>query len=98
MRHWTDAERALLGTMTDADLAATIGRTERAVRHERTHRGIPPHAPRAVNLTPDQISVIGTVSDAAAARMLGCSRQHVLSTRKRLGIPAAHPEKKPKTT
>jgi hypothetical protein len=37
---WTDAELALLGTMSDLDLATLLDRTTEAVRSQRTRRGI----------------------------------------------------------
>jgi len=43
---WTAEQDALLGTMTDADLAARIGRTVGAVRSRRTNAGIPTHTDR----------------------------------------------------
>jgi hypothetical protein len=42
-RHWTAAEGALLGTMTDGAVGAKIGRTARAVRKRREALGVPPH-------------------------------------------------------
>jgi hypothetical protein len=38
---WTAEELALLGTATDAEVAARIGRTEGAVTLKRCRRGIP---------------------------------------------------------
>jgi hypothetical protein len=40
-RPWTAKELRLLGTVPDAELAARIGRTEKAVRVMRRRRGIP---------------------------------------------------------
>lgn len=40
-RHWTPEELALLGTVSDEDVAARIGRGVDAVRIMRTRRGIP---------------------------------------------------------
>ena len=41
LKPWTDAERALLGTSPDREVAAAIGRTIHAVRCERRNRKIP---------------------------------------------------------
>src|SRR5690349_235011 len=40
-RGWTKQELALLGTASDAEVAAKIGRSETAVRAKRTKLGIP---------------------------------------------------------
>jgi hypothetical protein len=39
---WSDAELALLGTMSDEDVAQKVGRTADAVRRQRSYRMIPP--------------------------------------------------------
>ena len=39
---WTRMERALLGKLPDAQVAAKLGRTAGAVRHKRNLAGIPP--------------------------------------------------------
>jgi hypothetical protein len=43
---WTRAERALLGKLSDAEVAARIGRTVGAVRQTRNLAGLPPAVPR----------------------------------------------------
>ena len=40
---WTDAEKALLGTETDRDVAKLLGRSQSAVETQRLHLGIPAH-------------------------------------------------------
>ena len=39
-KRWTAAERALLGTLPDEDLAGKLGRAANAVRIKRTRLGI----------------------------------------------------------
>ena len=41
LRPWTAGELALLGTMTDGEVAARVGRSRQMVRRERVARGIP---------------------------------------------------------
>lgn len=56
---WTADEDALLGTMPDKDVAATIGRTRRAVAQRRSGKRIPPSAEcrtRARRRTPDDLA------------------------------------------
>jgi hypothetical protein len=40
-RRWTQEQQALLGTLSDAEVAARIGRTEAAVRAKRLRLQIP---------------------------------------------------------
>ena len=44
-REWTAAERALLGTMPDADAGIRIGASPHAVQKERNKLGIAPFKP-----------------------------------------------------
>lgn len=82
---WTPAEIKLLGTGTDAAIAAKLGRSEDAVLSKRIKAGIAAK-PKARQWTRAELARLGKVSDATLAAQLGCSRRHVMVTRERRGI------------
>jgi len=93
---WTDRQERLLGTATDAAIAAKFGRSRKAVETKRRKRGIPGHVPHTRAWTKREIKLLGTMSDAAVARRLGCCSNHVLKTRRRLGVPPFSPHNTPR--
>ena len=94
-RPWTVREVKLLGTDTDAAVAARIGRTPGSVKFKRYQLGIPAHPRRRREWTKRELSLLGTMSDAAVADRLGVSDQHVLDTRRRHGAECYSPKNRP---
>jgi excisionase family DNA binding protein len=86
---WSQPEDALLGTVSDSEAAARLGRSYNEVRWRRLKlgKGAPsnPMPPRHV-FTPEEDALLGTMSDRALAKMLGHSRSIVIHRRKKLGI------------
>lgn len=91
-RAWTPEENTLLGTMTDKDLAAKLGRNKGAVSAHRLLLGKPafvkrgPHTP-TMNWTPARDRLLGTMSDTDVARRLHCTPMQAFYRRQKLGIP-----------
>ncbi|MDP4624224.1 MAG: hypothetical protein NWT08_03690 [Akkermansiaceae bacterium] len=84
---WKAKETALLGTMTDKDLAARLNLSPSAVRLKRLSLGIAPFRKRAASTgiwTPAVMARIIKEPSAALARELGVSRQRVHQKRKEL--------------
>jgi hypothetical protein len=87
---WTPAETALLGTMTDSDVAERLDLGANTVRLKRISLGIPPcgfHRRSAGVWTPKVLARLGNESSGVIARDIGVSRQRVDQKRKELGIP-----------
>lgn len=96
-RKWQSHEDALLGTMTDAALAARLNRGRAGVCERRSKLGISPHGHikadgtsqrRPHQWTPEEIALLGTMHDAEIARRMGLHRTTVSQRRRKLGIPA----------
>lgn len=93
---WTEESLALLGTMTDYDVAQTLGVTQGVVFNQRAIRGIPPFRPvgrhkagrKSYPWTPEELALLGTMSDQDVANKLDISYGTVQRKRKELGIPA----------
>jgi hypothetical protein len=91
---WTAEEEAILGTMSDREVAEKIGRSRAAVVHRRIKRRIPTlfvnrkQPCKCPAWTPKQRSLLGTMPDSAVARKLGCTVGSVFARRKKLGIPS----------
>ena len=95
--YWTKKEIALLGTMSDGDVALRIGQKKASVAWKRGKLGIPPFGKSFVNKRPPkafdawtrrEVSVLGTMTDADAARRLNLAHSTVHKKRVALGIPA----------
>lgn len=90
---WTPEQIAMLGTITDRDVAIKTGRTAKAVSSRRLLLGIAPfrqhtkHA-RPVKWTMAKDRVLGTMSDTDAARKLRCSPMQAFNRRRKLEIAA----------
>ena len=90
---WTDAEIALLGTDTDYQIAAQIGRSRDAVYTKRRELVIPP-ANRRKRWTKNELALLGTMPDGALAERLGCRLWVVRHKRRQLGIEPAIPKRR----
>jgi hypothetical protein len=82
---WSDADLALLGTLTDDEVARRTGRSWNAVRQKRQERGIP--NPAAGRWAAEEVALLGTRADDEVARGLGRSLRSVIRMRRKLGIP-----------
>lgn len=94
---WQPHEDALLGTLTDAALAARLDMGVGSVRERRSKLGIPPRGyvksdgtsqRRPHQWTPEENALLGTLHDAEIARRIGMGRGSVSQRRRRAGIPA----------
>ncbi|MEM6331597.1 MAG: hypothetical protein AAF790_15300 [Planctomycetota bacterium] len=94
MPKWTDEEKALLGTDTDAAIGEKIGRNQHAVTVQRTKLGIPAFQTRTYEWSAKEDARLGMASDAAIADELGVSRPTVLKRRQALGIPSFRSQQK----
>jgi len=84
---WKAEEIALLGTMTDKNVAARLDLSPSTVRLKRLSLEIPPFRKRASSpgiWTPDVMARIVKESGAELAKELGVSRQRVYQKRKEL--------------
>jgi hypothetical protein len=80
----------LLGTMTDAQVAATVGCRPSTVAAWRKRRGIPHlSVPDTDERYPGMVERFGVDTDAAIAADYGISRERVRQIRSRRGIPRA---------
>ncbi|MBK8916428.1 MAG: hypothetical protein IPM64_17825 [Phycisphaerales bacterium] len=95
-RPWTDAELALLGTDTDAAVAARIGRTLTAVLRRRRDLAISAYTTHARAWTAAELARLGTVADEQLAQELGCRRITVMRKRRALGIGCSAPANVPR--
>ena len=88
---WTADEEALLGTMSDAEVAARTGRTLVAVQSRRYVFGVPNVMKRnpiskPPRWTPKRERLLGTMPGTVVARKLRCSPISVFNRRKKLGV------------
>ena len=95
-KRWTEREEALLGTDTDAAIAAKLGRTPKAIEAHRRKLGIAAHRPHKRRWIKRELRLLGTMSDAALAERLGCSRRHVMLTRRAAKIKPFSPRNRPR--
>jgi hypothetical protein len=92
-RPFTPEEDAVLGTATDREIGARIGRDFQTVWRRRKLLGIPAFVKRgrhgtSVTWTPAKDRPLGTMPDTVLARRLRCSPHMVRWRRKRLKIAA----------
>src|SRR5207247_3442392 len=85
---WLDAERELLGSRTDAEIAAMIGRSTQAVRAKRIKLGIQNFVREGSDWTPEEEYLLGTAPDAELAARL---RRRVTAIRTRRCIKRIPP-------
>lgn len=83
---WTEKEESLLGTATDRELAAKLGRTASGVMAKRLALGIAAHESRARIWSKHELKLLGKMPDEMLARLLSVSRKHVFEMRERRGI------------
>jgi hypothetical protein len=83
-RAWPAEHLALLGTLTDAEVAARTGRGENAMRVKRCKLGIP--NPSGPGWTEDELALLGTAPDAEVAAEIGRTEGAVTLKRCRLRI------------
>ncbi|CAM2185927.1 conserved hypothetical protein [Paraburkholderia sacchari] len=89
-RTWTAQEIALLGTLSDAQVAERIGGISfSTVQKKRQELGIPPAAPAHLPWSPEHLALLGILDDAELARLTGRSTRAVNQKRNKLGIPSA---------
>jgi hypothetical protein len=84
-QYWTAEQLQLLGTDTDAAIAAQIGRTPEAVRVKRSKLGIPNLADK--RWSAEDIALLGTMPDEQVAELVGRTLWAVRLKRSELGIP-----------
>jgi hypothetical protein len=89
---WTAEQDALLGTMTDREVGARLGKDQSAVSARRYRLKVaafvkrhPRHRP--MRWTPERDALLGTMSDVDLARWLRCTATSVFNRRRALGIP-----------
>jgi hypothetical protein len=89
VRAWRRREEALLGTMSDRELAERLGCSTPAVSQRRRELGIPAFRPQAapIRWTRRRLARLGKVSDESLAREMGVTMIAVNFKRRRLGIP-----------
>jgi len=87
----TPEEDALLGTMTDREVAKRIGREESAVSARRYRVNVAAFVKRKPNRpappwTPERDALLGTMSDSDLACRLRCSPMAVFYRRRKLRV------------
>jgi DNA-binding CsgD family transcriptional regulator len=86
---WRAEDDAMLGTVSDQEIASRLGRSATSVKARRTRLGI---ASNRHWWTPGQDVLLGKFPDEELARRLGRSIEAVRARRERLGIPAPRAE------
>ena len=86
---WEPEDIALLGKVSDGELARTLAVSPQVVRRKRRQLGIPPFqpAPQPIEWTPEMIERLGKAPDSQVAEELGIAHQTVARKRWELGIP-----------
>jgi hypothetical protein len=90
---WPAEHLALLGTLTDAEVAARTGRSANGVRVKRCKLGIP--NPSGPGWTAEELELLGTAPDAEVAARVGRTEGAVTLRRCNLRIPRARDRRKP---
>jgi hypothetical protein len=88
---WQARHLALLGTMTDREVARRIGVSTTTVANKRSQLGIPAFMPRPprIEWTAEKIERLGKLTDSQVAREMGVCTLSVRSKRQALGIAAS---------
>jgi Trp operon repressor len=83
---WTPAREALLGTMTDASVAARIGAKAAAVGLRRRILGIPPFTPppERIHWKDNMLDLLGKLTDGECATRFGISISSIQAKRHEL--------------
>src|SRR5215210_2330588 len=86
---WPAELAALLGKMSDRQVARKTGVSSSTVAIERKRRGIAAYRPKRspIDWTPDMIALLGTASDKTVARFLGIPCHCIVDKRRILRIP-----------
>lgn len=86
---WKPEELALLGKVSDGELAKTLGLAKTTVTNKRQSLGLPPFLPppRPIQWSSAMIERLGKAPDARVAEELGLARDTVALKRQALGIP-----------
>lgn len=83
---WTPEAEALLGTATDAVIAAQVNMSRLSVRNRRAKLGIPHFQKSVLTWSPEMDALLGKISDSEIAWKLGGKAYQVQARRKELGI------------
>ncbi len=86
---WTRKNLALLGKVTDKELARRMKVSYTTVNGKRRQLGIPPYRPpaRRIEWTEEMLALLGKVCDSTVAKRYGISSFSVFRKRRELGIP-----------
>jgi hypothetical protein len=86
---WTAEDLAMLGKLSDHEVAKTLGLSPSTVARKRRILGIPPFVPRpaTLELPEEGLSLLGQLSDAEVAQRYGYTKEQITNKRKDLGIP-----------
>jgi hypothetical protein len=88
---WTPEEDALLGKLTDEEVAGTLGYAVTRVRRRRRLLGLPSNNPNHRHWTQEEIALLGTRPDREIAPLVNRSLGNVRYKRLELGIPFRNP-------
>jgi biotin operon repressor len=86
--NWSADNIALLGTLSDQEIAHLLGCSRQAVAAKRTKLNIAPYKPSGLQWTNDLILQLGRSSDRQVAENIGVSMSTIFSKRKSQGIRA----------
>lgn len=85
---WSAEADALLGTVSDAAIAARFNIAVISVSKRRTKLGIPFFGRTVLEQNPKMDALLGRISDPDIAQKFGCKAYQVRARRKELGIPS----------
>lgn len=88
---WTAEEDALLGKLTDDEVASKLGYAVTRVRRRRHLLGVPSNNPNHRHWTKEEIAMLGTRPDREVASLVNRSLENVRYKRLELGIPFRNP-------
>jgi hypothetical protein len=83
---WTPEDVALLGVLTDDEVAQRTGRTPEAVRQKREELNIPNPAGGRRRWTQDEVALLGNMTDEEVAEKVGRPPSAVTQKRLKQGI------------
>lgn len=87
IRPWTAEERTLLGTLSDAEIAAKTGRTPNAVKEMRRRHGIAANKEaKRIHWTTEALAKLGKIPDRELADSIKASETCVRQKRELLGV------------
>ena len=81
-RRWTAEEVALLGQVSDTELARRSGFCAATIRRRREERGVAAagiHGRKVSNWTPEKDALLGTDTDGKVAKQLAMNAERVAS-------------------